>query len=232
MKIKIYLSLTLLIIVFLGTKCRKDNTPPPTYYLPQEVKDYMYFQPGTYWVYKDSASGVLDSIIVTEANSEMFTDMFDPPANKISHIEERFTIKTYSFLDDYEYDYIAFARGNNCSTDYCAYVRREKIIPNNTDVPYTYALFYPFTIGYTPTAASPSVQSLSAKYDSLLVEGKYYKDVIEYYETKNSTETNQPTYFYIAKNYGVIRKKIWVYNGSLGFWEWRTWELLRSNIIK
>jgi hypothetical protein len=230
MKIKIYLSLTLLIIGFLGTKCRKDNTPPPTYYLPQEIKDYMYFQPGTYWVYKDSASGVLDSVTVTEANSEMFTDMFDPPANKISHIEERFTVKTFSNYENIEYFYNGKVIGGiDCNqNNVCAYVEREKIISGIPDEGYNNVLIYPFNIGL----AGGTYTTISNKYDSLLVEGKYYKGVVEFYCSLNYTENNQPTYFYIAKNYGVIRKKIWVYNGSLGFWEWRTWELLRSNIIK
>lgn len=67
--------------------------------------------------------------------------------------------------------------------------------------------------------------TITNKYDSLLVDGKYYKKGVEFYCSQNYTENNHKTYFYIAKNYGIIKKRIYAYT------QWRTWELTNS-IIK
>jgi hypothetical protein len=63
--------LTLLILFsFLCSCCKHpkpdDPKPPlPFRHCPKELLDYVIFQPGTYWVYEDSATGKFDSVWVT-----------------------------------------------------------------------------------------------------------------------------------------------------------------------
>lgn len=45
--------------------CRKE-VEPPTVPLPAEMAAYTLFQPGTHWVYQDSATGTLDSVWVVK----------------------------------------------------------------------------------------------------------------------------------------------------------------------
>lgn len=104
MKPKLYFTLILPLVVFCFVGCHKDRKPP-TYYLPQEVKDYMYFKPSTYWVYKDSVSGALDSVIVKDATTEMYTWADGPKEKDISHYDEIFTVKTFSYYENLEYVY-------------------------------------------------------------------------------------------------------------------------------
>jgi hypothetical protein len=68
-----------LLFTILISGCRPDEITGPsspyehTLYIPQEAKDYCYFQPGTYWVYQDSATGELDSVYVYEAGAGIDT---------------------------------------------------------------------------------------------------------------------------------------------------------------
>jgi len=49
--------------------CKKEK---PTYYIPQEIKDYVMFPEGSYWIYEDSITGNIDSIFLLESNTLIF----------------------------------------------------------------------------------------------------------------------------------------------------------------
>ena len=67
-KINAFFGLILLIVL---SSCKKDQPPVPMYNCPvsQEALDLAYFQPGTYWIYEDSATGKMDSSYVTWARN-------------------------------------------------------------------------------------------------------------------------------------------------------------------
>lgn len=59
------LALALALPLLLGASCHKPEPDEPAAVpLPAELKAYKLFQPGTYWVYQDSASHLLDSVWV------------------------------------------------------------------------------------------------------------------------------------------------------------------------
>ena len=60
--------ITILTSIFLLLFCFSCHKPDktPKYYLPQDLKDYVMFPVGSYWVYKDSLSGATDSIVLTK----------------------------------------------------------------------------------------------------------------------------------------------------------------------
>jgi hypothetical protein len=52
------------LLVLLTLSCNKPSPEPDAVLLPAELKDYTLFQPGTYWIYLDSATQQLDSVWV------------------------------------------------------------------------------------------------------------------------------------------------------------------------
>jgi len=66
MKTKFYLFILIISILCIASDCGRDNIP--TYYMPQEFKDYVDFPVGSYWIYEDSVSGAVDSIYLFERN--------------------------------------------------------------------------------------------------------------------------------------------------------------------
>ena len=58
-------------------KCKKKQPEPETGFSSSVNTDlyaYAYFKPGTYWVYQDSISGILDSVYITYANNGTYTN--------------------------------------------------------------------------------------------------------------------------------------------------------------
>jgi len=53
---------TLLSVIIMTASCQ--NEPIPTYYMPQEFKDYVDFPVGSYWIYEDSISGDVDTFTI------------------------------------------------------------------------------------------------------------------------------------------------------------------------
>ena len=68
MKSKFPLLILIISILFLASSCKKK----PTYYMPQEFKDYVDFPVGSYWVYEDSVSGIKDSIYLYGRNLTIY----------------------------------------------------------------------------------------------------------------------------------------------------------------
>jgi len=68
MKTKFPLFILIISILFLAADCNKK----PTYYMPQEFKDYVIYPVGSYWVYEDSISGNIDSIYLIDYKIYIF----------------------------------------------------------------------------------------------------------------------------------------------------------------
>lgn len=52
-------------LLIIGANCKKEK---PTYYMPQEFKDYVMFPEGSYWIYEDSITKNIDSISLYKTN--------------------------------------------------------------------------------------------------------------------------------------------------------------------
>lgn len=65
----------LMLLIAVAPECRKDRKPD-VYHVEQHVKDWLFFDTGTWWVYRDVNSGIRDSQYVTR--SEIITDESQP----------------------------------------------------------------------------------------------------------------------------------------------------------
>lgn len=111
----------------------------------------------------------------------------------------------------------------------CAYVEKGIIVPNSHSGlglgAHSQIFLYPLMVGLTT-----SYTTITHKYDSLLVNGIYYKDVIKTCNTINYTDDYHVIYYYFVKNYGIIKKITSEYNSLVGQWDLHVWELTTSNI--
>ncbi len=148
MKTKFYLFILMISILFLASNCKKK----PTYYMPQEFKDYVDFPVGSYWVYEDSVSGIKDSIYLYGRNLTIYE-----PDNfyfKCEELEQNFyssynnELRAYSCLliDDpsfYEYcGYGYYTTKANWNVEYIINYDSLKILDEwfkNVYCIYTYA---------------------------------------------------------------------------------------------
>ncbi len=76
--------------------CEKPERNVPIVPIPREVKTYTVFKPGTWWVYQDSSSNIIDSVWVEKSDS---TTYILRNGNDVEDKNEQFVITKNSTLD-------------------------------------------------------------------------------------------------------------------------------------
>lgn len=199
--------------------CRKEKHEEEIKYIPQELKDYMYFKEGTWWVYEEESTHERDSVVVFYNDDSLIT--FDGSTGTPAGTYEYFDCKTHSSHDDYGYYY-------SCNTTWTRNERtpvwRDKTKPGDY-VGTTIIMFDKFVVGVKlyPYTQNGIVTFINI-YDSLYIQGNFYFNVIQYNDSKNSTENEDSTNFYISRNIGIIRKEL-ISNNQI-------WNLVSYHIIK
>ncbi len=226
--------LSICIIAILTNSCKEKDChktgecPPENYRIKfGDVKDYLFAKPGSYWIYENSVTGLLDtqtcieftydSFIVrgTEKYSGHITLEYDRMFRTISSSYNKvyyYEMTNANTPDDKQFN------NNN--------VKLERI--SNMDIATNYPFIYPFHPGIVSgdgTALTKFVQL-----DSIMVlKGKPFQLVvqmdidIDLLREKDCPDYS-PTSYYWAKDVGLIKKDVKRYNYS--------WELIDYKIIK
>jgi hypothetical protein len=222
-----------LLCVFHG--CKPE--PEPQKYLGNyplgEVKDYLYFKPGSYWVYECDSTGELDSQVIRS---------IDTPWFHLGYID-------YQLLM-YNRESIPFRTKFNTYyptviSPYCEKCQRGFRNVLNIVSPFGSAtdcvFYYPFDSTVAGGGGS-SPTYYKGYLDSLQVLGKWYKDVrVFQYGTSGFIRPNYKTEIlrdarmtmFWAKNVGVVKYYI-----QGGLWDnnltpfWFNWNLKRYSIKK
>lgn len=207
-------------------KCKeKQPEPDPGFGEPvnTDLYAYAYFKPGTYWVYEDSISGILDSMYVTSADKGSYT-------NGDAEVAQGYYRGTFNWFkcdmissyDHYKYEnWMDQSYEVNGSAPTVNKVRLQ--MPNSG------------TSGGTTinTAIIPVGNTLYVHLDHVVYQ-KYYStfsvktqtfsETQKWYNYNSNCDDDQDTYYYISKNIGIVRREQTDSN--------RTWNLIRYNIIQ
>lgn len=206
------------------SSCRPDPPVNPTQcsgciqYHVSDVKNWLYFQPGTYWIYEEATSGDIDSVYVTG-------DTYDDGNSESAF----FRCETYSSYYNYYFNYLS-DNSSTCTNTFwgekkCIIVRRNKTKPGDFVGETVTFFFRPKTgdYGYTWNNTG-SITSVENNLDSLELGNQIYYSVPILMETFNITEESQPTRFYFSENIGIIKKELLDSN--------QVWNLIRYNIVQ
>ena len=210
--------------------CKKDKPiQPPVYsnYTPsQPVKDYAIFKPGTYWVYQDSTTHLLDSVWVYYYKET--TDTFKKAENQYS-VSPVYLYRTFSskyrsnnlveFNTTFE-----VVNGSNMvlesvidSTGFVGqYVKLFSPFIENKQMSYITQDNCTFLKAYPLITFNGSVYNNTIKYNHSRDFSNYY--FINYQHFENKTNT------YFASQIGMIRKEIPDSN--------KVWNLIRYHIVQ
>ena len=231
-KTSLYLLSTALLLL---NACKPDKPEEQKYlgnYPLGVVKDYLYFKPGSYWVYECDSTGELDSQVMLRC---------DTPWIRKSFIDYQFIeYSKYSF--PFKTSFSTFEYSNDIL--YCEKCKRglSTLIafksPSNTALDCTF--FFPFDSSMAAEGGS-SPTYYKGHYDSMQVLGRWYKDVrvfqVQYaggfIEPKNikTWGDGQITYYW-AKNVGIIRQHVWTKKDGLNTTFKFNWNLKRFLINK
>jgi hypothetical protein len=188
--------------------CKRE--PEPQKYLGNyplgEVKDYLYFKPGSYWVYECDSTGELDSQVMVSIDTPWFHKSYID-YQVLFFIRKSITHNVVFSTDNfYDVPY------NSNFSYFDAY--NINISGNGTSA-YDCVFFYPFDSLKYGYGSSPTYYK--GYLDSLQVLGKWYKEVrvfqVQYaggfVEPRIKTWGDGQITYYWAKNIGVVRVHVW-----------------------
>jgi hypothetical protein len=203
--------LIILLILLAAISCRKDEEIPYCEQYPddcvdvREVKDYFYFNYGSWWVYEEENSGKRDSVYVLETGSDTSSVLF--------------STELYSTYDGYEYRFwtsgVHPSVKNNISKKSIrsTQVYRSKGKPGDYVAEAECLMFYPqpgfwtytYGGGYIGYDNILKVESVLASYN---VIGRVFFNVVIVSEEHTAIEEQQPTLHYYSPNIGLIKKEL------------------------
>ena len=208
-----------LLLLLSQASCKKDKSPDPgPLYIPQEVKDYAQFKPGTYWVYIDSVSGRVDSQYVFYLKKGFDTlTIYDNP----SRAYEWFETAVHSEMDGYDYySYCSTSYSVLDNSKFVLFISKSK--PGHYAGKSTFLIFKPYKgqIIYDANA----IKVIQDIYSVLYQNGIYFKDVIDMSYDKSAIDISKNVKRLVASHFSTIRKEYVDSN--------QIWVLARSNIIQ
>ncbi len=187
--------------------------------IPQEVKDYIFFKPGSYWIYQDSSTGIIDSVFLELYNYGIDTS-FD--GNNIDGFFE-YCFNNLHHSYDGKVD-VYWVNGGWLKMYGYTPVWHDKFYPGHF-IGETYLFGHPFIEDkiYSPYTALGRIK-LSKIFSNYSNSQVSYSNVLEFYNDSNITADFSKTNTFIAKNIGIIRKEV-IDSGQV-------WNLIRHQVIQ
>lgn len=217
-------SLFILLIIVINS-CKNDEPVQENlgFFPLGEIKDYLYFKPGTWWVYKNSKTGEQDSISVVSS----YLDTSYQESKKRKYSYEYFYSKLYSHLTGNIITYYLSVPITPLLTDwkYKYWVDKE-VKFNGGTTKICFSFFYPFDSSFV--GPMPENTKFIQLLDSTTIDGKAYKNNVEFKTDDDHTFSKDlfysPTRIIYSKHFGLIFYQNTDNN--------ETWKLVNSNIIQ
>lgn len=207
-------------LLFLGAGCKKKAGDSAIYYTADpEALSYLKLPLGNYYIYKDSSTGILDSVTVKKSDIQK---IFYPAHTEIrSNWPFAGTYKA-SVPDSY-YDSLTVALTKvsaNGPEDWLLISHVQEKYNNDyyaTDqisgVSHALVFWYPVYISNDPSTENNGVYNIPL----VIIEGNTYQNVLRFIAS-NSNNPSQPYYlktdYYWAKGIGVIKRNITTSKGK------------------
>jgi hypothetical protein len=209
-----------LLIVFQG--CTKHD--PEYYYIPDEFKQWVVYQPGTYWIYLNEKTGIQDCTYVTS----VYTGQYVKGGNGSSDTERHFEVITSSCSGPLikSMSSVAAMERSIVTSD-----RATLSIPLNStgmeDISFSYGLLlHPQFIEYRRYEAIANY-GVKQVYPRDTIHGKIFTNVYDLrHEWINYMGDSLVTEAHFAKNTGII--KLRTYREKFD----TTWSLVRYKIVQ
>jgi len=206
------------------TKCKKDKKPDePGFSSPvnPDLYAYAYFKPGTYWVYQDSITEILDSVYVISSDSGTYTNTSNNNG-QIKGIFHWFYCYMISSYDHYKYkNWMDQSYEVNGSVSTVNRVRIQ--MPNSGINGGTTINTAIISIGKS-LGVSLDYVTYQFYYNTFLVKAHSYSATQKWFNYNSNCDDDQNTNYYITKNIGIVRREQLDSN--------RIWNLIRYHIVQ
>lgn len=212
-----------LVLLFLFAACSKKKDPRYVY-LDAFTKDHFYFKPGSYWIYRDSISGRVDSFYVSSSN---VSTLFSSNSNIVNEeLKVLITQKSTNLSIKSEVQwYYTFRTYTQMSASYVA-----NDIPLSLD--YGAQLFKHFSISQGYSAKS-AYTYFNNSINDFYVGAKLFNNVWHNYKKDSTFGDNKHLHIqqdYYNDSIGFIKKSLYYKNDKINKNE--VWELQRCHLVK
>jgi hypothetical protein len=201
-------------MLFAGA-CRHKQAQPEYIYVDSATRQHFAFKPGSYWIYKDSVSGRVDSCYVTKLDSSVGRN-----SDNTKIYQSIFSDMIQRPIVDPSSDSITVGIGLGQGIVAIRYV----INNSSRDGILAFQLPYPFKLGKTVTAPDSCI-AVSIRPDTILA-GESYDNVISCFLGAYKNPQSY-SWFHINDSVGIIQLSIYSDNVIA-----RKWELQRFRILK
>lgn len=206
MKLVVTIGFAFLVIGY-GTSCKKAIEPGIP--MNAELKQYFNFQIGSYWVFKDSSTGIMDSIWVTY-NTYLPND--DPGQQGKESIG--IGLKELIFKP---------TGTDTMFWNYHIYLNNFDVVhgPKDSITFFATLITFPFKLGEIPLFDSGTVTNI---YPNYLVNGTTYTQVAEVHHA--NPVSHYDDWFYLTDSLGIIKRRT-NENALRAVWELQSFHITR-----
>jgi hypothetical protein len=210
---KTYPISTLVLLLFMIASCHKDNPDNQTryFYLSESLNPYK-FKTGSFWIFQNDTTAILDSILVTSTEHDFY--WLPPPIHGQSgdkHEYYKINLKSFATLHIYN-DYL---------TNY--YIKRDGGGDYGENG-------QPIFMTNSDTGSVFNGMKIIAKFPIMTINGNTFTNVIE---TKiTASQQYQPifvndTYLFYTESIGLIKQVADIGNGNFESWSIKRWTVIK-----
>jgi hypothetical protein len=205
--------LILVALVSLFASCKKEDEVNHIT-VSEETKKYFNYLPGSYWIYADSATGVLDSFVV-------FSNEFST------------SLEQYGNTDRIDIGCLIF-NGLGGPVDTLHFTLTNDVVQLGFSTmlsggsPIVYPLtYYPFKLQMNNSERGPYPDFVTIV-SQLLMGGKEYINALMVHAYKNDSQYHYDDWLYVTRDEGIVRLAIDHPNAGIKkAWELKSWNILR-----
>ncbi len=218
----VFISISFLVVAFSICSCKKeeDNSPtspganfyhPHTYYTYLDTGIIHYkFQLGSYWVYQNDSTALLDSIVVDSAYA-FFVDYGVGSFNSDYYKAETYEMKMHDF-----------------STS--QYYREDLIFNCIKRNPFSVASGQAIYIPNSTIGSGSGGMEIIAKFPSMTINSSNFNFIDEVKITaanQSQAEFPHDTYLFYTPSIGLIKKEEDLGGGNIQSWSIKRWHIIR-----
>jgi hypothetical protein len=199
--------------------------------IPQEVLDYCYFKTGSYWVYRDSLTGVKDCVYVTR-NSIIEIDNRAQSGINDRRILQRMNVDMIHSYDQFRENFTTTVNvpGFNANI--------QQSISGSGFVGGRQHFTYPYILNVNFNKSSP-YQVIISKIQTIIINTKNYGDIFKIFlerdgsVRKSNVDASPEHTYYLARNIGLVKNVIKVLdtNNSQNTFS-RVWLLEKYKVLQ